>query len=51
MTRMFVHVNSNVYIAVVLWDMISQLHADKCDYQAMCRQLSYLLANNGSVIG
>ena len=26
--------------------MIGQLHADKCDYHAICRQLSYLLVDN-----
>ena len=37
-----------LYIAVVLCIVIGQLHADKCDYHAICRQLSYLLVDNSA---
>ena len=38
--------NHVIYIAVVLCVLIGQLHADKCDYHAICRQLNNLLADN-----
>ena len=34
------------YIAVVLCAVIGQLHAQKCDYHTIFRQLRYLLADN-----
>ena len=37
-----------LYSAVVLCIVIGQLHADKCDYHAICRQLSYLLVDNSA---
>ena len=38
-----------IHIAVVLCIVIDQLHADKCDYHAICRQLSYLLVDNSAI--
>ena len=44
--RKYYYYALSLYIAVVFCVGIGKLHADKYDYHAVCKQLSYLLADN-----